>query len=245
MRKPHSLVDEAPLTGASTSIATVFDGPAEVPYPSPPWRLGGRLVASLFLVAADRVPDRALEHVPAGLRPLRLRGRLLVGAAFAQYTPGSVLDYNELLVVLPVRSQRRVALTIPDIWVDSEASRSGGRTLWGIPKELAWFSASQADDVIKFTASDRGRPIASACVVPRFSLNPWWQAFPLTTEQRTAAGAVIARNLIVSKARAASADWSFNPDGRLGYLASGRQLGSIALTEMTVTFGISAETVSA
>ena len=177
-------------------------------------------------------------HVPLGMRPLVVAGRVPIAVAFAEYTPGGVLEYNELLVVLSIRSGPRMALTIPEIWVDSEPSRLGGRALWGIPKELAVFSRRETRTGIELTAFAEGRPIASLRLTPRWKVLPGWQSFTITTRQRTDAGALTARNLVVSHARAASATWSFDPGGPLGYLAGRKQLGSAALTDLTVAFGL-------
>ncbi|MBA8815369.1 acetoacetate decarboxylase [Microbacterium halimionae] len=103
-------------------------------YPPEPWHLGGSLLVSVFRVPAAELP--AIE-IPGGRRPLRLGGEVLVGTAFANYVPGGVLQYNELLVSVPSVFPPRV--TVPQIWVDSEASRAGGRELWGIPKQLETF----------------------------------------------------------------------------------------------------------
>ena len=58
------------------------------------------------------------------------------GAAFVSYEEPGPLTYRELLVARLLDGRhRRVRIT--DIWVDSVASRDGGRVLWAIPKELA------------------------------------------------------------------------------------------------------------
>jgi hypothetical protein len=54
-----------------------------------------------------------------------------------EYGPGGVLQYRELLSAVLVRHRARPRVSITGIWVDSPASRDGGRELWGIPKELA------------------------------------------------------------------------------------------------------------
>ena len=74
--------------------------------------------------------------------------------------PGSDLTYSELLVARRARSTSdgagsiprlsgplRASLEITDIWVDSPASRNGGRELWAIPKELC--------DLERTTTGDR------------------------------------------------------------------------------------------
>ena len=94
---------------------------AAVPdYPPAPWGLQGQGWLSLFRVRS------------AGPRP---DGRYVAG--FVSYEPDSPLTYAELLVAR-VLDRRQVEIT--DIWVDSVASRDGGRALWAIPKELCDFT---------------------------------------------------------------------------------------------------------
>ena len=92
-----------------------------MPFPSPPWSLTAQMWLSVFAVRDTGRPDR-----PAGV----------YGAAFVDYQEDGVLAYHELLVArLHDAARRRVRIT--DIWVDSVASRDGGRALWAIPKQLA------------------------------------------------------------------------------------------------------------
>lgn len=114
-------------------------------YPPEPWALRGQLYGSVLLVPAADVP----VDLPPGCRLVRLAGRAVVGAVWVSYEPGGVLSYRELMTVVLVRHGLRLLPTITHIWVDSEASRDGGRALWGIPKDLArfdfrgtWFSAA-------------------------------------------------------------------------------------------------------
>jgi Acetoacetate decarboxylase (ADC) len=75
--------------------------------------------------------------VPADLRPLAGRRRLIVG--LADYREGT-LRYRELVVGTLVRRGARAGVLALGIWVDSPESMRGGRRLWGIPKELADFA---------------------------------------------------------------------------------------------------------
>ncbi|MFD3326658.1 acetoacetate decarboxylase family protein [Streptomyces sp. NPDC058701] len=130
-------------------------------YPPEPWHLAGQMYLSLW-----SVPSRALPPLPAGLRPLTLAGRALMGGAWVVYENDSVLHYSELLSAVLVRDGRRPRVTITDIWVDSGPSRDGGRELWGIPKEMAEFhmnrdqgfqAAATAGAGVLGRASFRGR----------------------------------------------------------------------------------------
>lgn len=44
-----------------------------------------------------------------------------------------------------VRAKKRFALHVLAIWVDSDASLQGGRTLWGVPKQAAQFLTVESD----------------------------------------------------------------------------------------------------
>jgi len=97
--------------------------------PPPPWRLGGRAWIGLF-----RADGRV--SVPTGLRPLF--GSRWVVIILARYLTGT-LRYDELIVGTPVRRGFRVGVWVADIWVSLERSRHAGRSIWGLPKELAEF----------------------------------------------------------------------------------------------------------
>ncbi len=78
--------------------------------------------------------------LPEGVRPLVVGGRCPLLTFCVDYSPEGTLSYRELLVALAVRRGRRTGCTAVAVWVDSERSRAGGRTLWGIPKELGEFA---------------------------------------------------------------------------------------------------------
>ncbi len=225
-------------TSIQTAVPQPGEASADFAYPPPPWRLGGQLVASLLLVPEHAIPEAALAYVPLGMRPLAVRGRIVVGVAFAEYTPGSVIEYRELLVVLPIWSSRKLALTIPHIWVDSDRSRLGARSLWAIPKEMALFSGQTTAAGGELMAFRDGRHVASVKFRSRVRLLPGWQVFPITTRQRIDDRTVVARNVIVCRAKAMSASWAFNARGPLSYLHDRSQLGSVVLSDLTVAFGI-------
>lgn len=105
-------------------------------YPPSPWSLRGRMHVSVWAVPVADLP--ALPPDLAGaVRVLRLGRRGLVGTAWVDYRPGGDLSYRELLCAVLTRTGWRPRVTITHIWVDSAASRDGGRALWGIPKDLA------------------------------------------------------------------------------------------------------------
>ncbi|HTJ34874.1 MAG TPA: acetoacetate decarboxylase family protein [Dactylosporangium sp.] len=111
-------------------------------YPAEPWSLRGRMYVSVFLLPAADVPELPAELAGA-VKVVRLGRRAVVGAAWVDYRPGGDLSYRELLAAVLVRAGWRPRVTITHIWVDSEASRDGGRALWGIPKDLATFELAE------------------------------------------------------------------------------------------------------
>ena len=57
----------------------------------------------------------------------------------ARYLEGT-LRYDELAFGTAARHGAAVGLFVDRIWVDDPASRSGGRRIWGLPKEMAAFA---------------------------------------------------------------------------------------------------------
>lgn len=107
-------------------------------YPPAPWQLQGYALQTLNLINRDR----ARPFIPAELEIVSiLPGRTLGGVYLSAYQSGSILEYNELIVVPGfVRYGGKVGACISHIYVDSEKSVAGGREIWGLPKEMAEFS---------------------------------------------------------------------------------------------------------
>jgi hypothetical protein len=108
-------------------------------YPAAPWQLRGR-------VALIGVPVRAsaacAAGLPRGARLLRAGAWTLGGLLLADYDETASLRYRELIVFSGLASAGgRAAFVVSHIYVDLEASRAGGRAIWGLPKELARFDA--------------------------------------------------------------------------------------------------------
>jgi len=105
-------------------------------HPPPPWRLRGALTlvpAPVRLAAARRF------RVPGGARLLGA-GWTPGGVLLADYRAGT-LAYRELIVFSGLAlAGGRPGLVVSHIYVDSEASLSGGREIWGLPKEPAEFT---------------------------------------------------------------------------------------------------------
>lgn len=197
-------------------------------YPPEPWRLNGHGCVAVWLVRATELPP-----VPAAVpaRPVTLFGRAVVGTAFVDYRPPG-MAYHEVLAAVLVRRGLRFGVSITHIWVDSEASRAGGRELWGIPKESAGFEWTGG---LTASARDGRGPIASVRArSPRFGV---WLAAVTSTWQ--ALGDDLARTPL----RAAGlvtpvrATWRIDPAGPLAWLLPHRPLVSVAVRRMRMRFG--------
>ncbi|WP_041832505.1 acetoacetate decarboxylase family protein [Actinoplanes sp. N902-109] len=188
-------------------------------YPPAPWYLRGQLYLSVFLV-----PVRDLPALPPGLRAPAVGGRVPVGAAWVDYQPGGTLHYRELLAAVLVRRGLGVHASITHIWVDSPASRAGGRALWAIPKELSTLHIAPpravADGIAGATIGV-GRKLPGRLPAP-LSIA---QAGVTTPVRGTAA------------LRAARITWRIPPDGPLGWLAGRRPVASVTLADFRLRFG--------
>ncbi|VXB20026.1 acetoacetate decarboxylase [Nocardioides sp. AX2bis] len=205
-------------------MSSAPDGP---PYPDAPWHLHGSMWVSLFWL------PRAAEGA-GGVRP-----RGLWGAAWVDYADPSPLTYRELLVARPVRRGAAVRVEITDIWVDSPASRDGGRALWAIPKGLGTFTTPASPTGGTWSAEVGAVPTASTTVAERGRGGP---RVPLrfTTDQPAVPETDGPRVTPVSgsaRVRPLRARWQLGPDGPLSWLAAARPLGSVRLEAFRLRFG--------
>jgi acetoacetate decarboxylase len=127
--------------------------------PPAPWTLCGRSTQALHLidvhVARSYVPE-ALDIVAV------LPGKTLGGIYCATYGRGSVLQYDELLVVPAlVRFGTRRGFWVSHIYVDDVDSMRGGRETWGLPKQLAQFERTTTEDEGTMRVSLDGQPLCS------------------------------------------------------------------------------------
>ncbi|MEV1289092.1 acetoacetate decarboxylase family protein [Micromonospora sp. NPDC049679] len=208
-------------------------------YPPEPWHLRGQLYLSVWLLPRARLPE-----LPPGLaeraRPILIGGRAVVGTAWVRYESGGVLDYRELLSAVLVSVGARPGVSIVDIWVDSEASRAGGRELWGIPKELAAFEfpdpSQRASAVTVAATTTGGVPVAEARLSAGTRLPGRWPfGFPVT---QTLHGRVLGTPVRGSaRLRFGAARWHPNPAGPLRYLAGQRPWLTLSLTDFRLVFG--------
>ena len=194
-------------------------------YPAEPWDLHGHAYVGMWLLPRDRTPA---PHSPA-TKVVTIFGRAIVCAAFFVYEEPSPLTYNEIMTTVLVREGWRLRVSITHIWVDSEASRDGGRALWAIPKDLADF------DVVPHT-SYAAQGIGSLAV-KRVRRLPW----ALPTRFRIAQDRE--GSLLVSPVRgririgSTTGRWSFAADGPIGFLTGAKPLLTLAAKPFHLIFG--------
>lgn len=175
-------------------------------YPAEPWHLYGHAYVGVFWVRR---------------RP--------VVAAFFVYEEPSPLAYHEVMVTRLVRRRLRPYVEITHIWVNSSASRDGGRELWAIPKELADFD-------VRPHASYVAEGIGSVWI-ERARVLPFRLPFGFSTFQ--ALDGLTRRTPVRGSARIgpARARWDFDAHGALRHLAGRRPLLSLAVRDFRLTFG--------
>jgi hypothetical protein len=202
-------------------------------YPPEPWSLRGRMRIAVWLVPVRDLPARPPELAGA-VRLVRVGSRALVGAAWVEYEPGSVLVYRELLAAVLQRAGLAPRVTIVHIWVDSVASRDGGRVLWGIPKDLARFDFAGRT----VSAELDGEPLAAATVRPGVRLPGRWpigfrlvqslHGAPKTSRVRATARLSLGRS-----------QWTVPAGGPLRYVAGRRPVLTVTAADFRMTFGAS------
>jgi hypothetical protein len=207
-------------------------------YPPEPWYLGGSLLVSAFRVPVAALPDELAETLPRHRTPVVLAQHALIGVAFARYTPGGVLAYDELLVAAPTLGRAALRYTIPQIWVDSPVSLQGGRELWGIPKQPASFERAESADAAAVTATTDDGPVARLDARYGRTLLPGMRQLGLPIHQAVGRGATLSHNRVIGRVSALWTRWDFAVHGPLGYLAGRRPLASFALRDASIVFGM-------
>lgn len=202
---------------------------ATMSYPPSPWRLSAHAYVGVFWLRRRDLPR---PHAP-GTRPITVFGRGLVAAAFFVYEEPSPLTYNEVMLTVFVRDGWRPRVSIVRIWVDSEASRDGGRALWSIPKDLADFDAAPHD---RYEARAEGRPFARLSMKrPRTGL-PVRGSFRIA--QGDADGSTVTTPVHVSGRFApCRARWWTSPQGPMGTIAGRRPFLTLAAHRLKLVFG--------
>lgn len=194
-------------------------------YPPEPWHLHGHCLVGVWLLPAGVAPT---PKAP-GTRTIRILGRVLVGAAFFVYTEPSPLTYGEVMSTVLVRDGLVPRVSITHIWVDSPASLAGGRALWAIPKDLATFVMAGPDHYV-------ADGIGSADV-RRVRLLPRRLPVSFTTAQDRSGTLVAAPVSGRARLGVATARWSFDPTGPLGFLSGRPPWLSLVLRPFALRFG--------
>ena len=197
-------------------------------YPPQPWHLTAHAFVGTALVPIDLLPQ-----LPPGCRAITFRGKAIVGVAYFVYEEPSPLTYNEIMATVLVRKGWRLYVHITQIWVDSPASRDGGRALWAIPKDLADF------DVVpdsSYDASFEGAEIGSLTVERSRSLPVALPIGFMIAQERD--GGVL-RTKVRGRGRVGKAKgrWTFNPDGPPGFLAGHEPFLTLSLKKLRIVFG--------
>lgn len=202
-------------------------------YPPSPWSLHGRMHVSVWAVPVADVPPLP-PSLTGTVRVLRVGRRAFVGTAWVDYRPGGDMAYRELLSAVLTRAGWRPRVTITHIWVDSVASRDGGRELWGIPKDLADLTIPASAGAA--SASTAAGPIASATLPGGGGLPPRLPA-GFRVVQALAGRAVTTPVRSTARYGLARVAWSVAPDGPLRFLAGRRPLLSFVAGGFRMRFG--------
>jgi len=198
-------------------------------YPPSPWKLTAHAYVGLYVLPAELLPA---PHSPQ-TKPITFLGRGIVCAAFFVYEEPSPLTYNEIMSTVLVRRGRRPLVSITKIWVDSEASRDGGRELWAIPKDLAVFGARHHSS---YVASEGGTAIGSLDVHGA-RVMPFALPVGVSVAQDRDGELLITRVRARGRFGVARVQWDFNPAGPMSALAGRKPLLTLALKPLRIVFG--------
>lgn len=211
----------------SPTLSVVTDD-MQPTFPPEPWELRGYLHASVFLVPLAEIP----VDIPAGCHALRLGRFGVVGVCWVNYGPGGVMQYRELMSTLLVRHGMRIMPTVTHIWVDSPASRDGGRALWGIPKELATFDFSEDG----LSARDGDGPLAQGTVSRILALPGRWPS-GFRVAQWLGGKAKFSPVRSRASIELSRATFEANPTGPVAFLSGRRPLASFTQRDFAMIFG--------
>lgn len=194
-------------------------------YPPEPWDLHGHAYIGAWLVPRGALPA---PHSPA-TKPVTILGRGIVGAAFFVYEEPSPLTYDEIMATVLVREGWRLRVSITHIWVDSPASRDGGRDLWAIPKELADFHVvPHASYVVRGIGS---------LTLRRVRRLPWQLPASFRIAQDRDGSVLVSPVGGRLRLAVAGAGWSFAADGPLGFLHGRKPFVTLAARPFRLLFG--------
>ncbi|SNR78130.1 Acetoacetate decarboxylase (ADC) [Haloechinothrix alba] len=209
---------------------------AEHSYPPEPWPLRGQAHVSLWRVPAGRLPAAVQRAVPRGATPFRFGGSFLLATAWVSYQRGSVLEYEELMCTVLVRRGGRLFPTISHIWVDSAASRDGGRALWAIPKELASFEVLPGAR-LRAREAGPGEAVLAEAGIDVLATLPLRVPFALGVLQSRSSTPQLSRVRGTARPALSRARWSVEHAGPLGFLSGLRPLGTVSMRDFRMWFG--------
>jgi len=211
-----------------------MDTPAThaIDYPPAPWVLRGQ---AHFHVLAVR--SHSLPQVPAGFTALRIGGFGLVVAGWVDYQGGSILRYGELLAAVAGRWAGGISATVTNIWVDSPASRAGGRELWGYPKEPASFELA-IDPSGTARACDPGGTELARGAFAALATSPWRISVRGGTVQPMNGRLVGVRAIVGSRPALGRGSISAPPGSPLAFVNGARTLLSLGMRDFEFTFGV-------
>lgn len=139
-------------------------------YPPAPWNLKGSAVQTINLLDVER----SRQLIPPELEIISvLPGKTIGGVYLSVYESGSLLQYNELIVVAGLtRYRHQIGAWISHIYVDNETSVAGGREIWQLPKEMAQFTWKDGSITVK-----QGDSLLCHLQYSKdwYSLATWWQ----------------------------------------------------------------------
>jgi hypothetical protein len=201
-------------------------------YPPAPWVLRGQANFSVLAVRSHSLPA-----VPAGFTPLRVGGFGLVVAGWVDYQGGSILRYGELLAAVAGRWAGGISATVTHMWVDSPASRAGGRELWGYPKELASFGLA-IDPSGTARAYDPGGAELARGTFSALITSPWRLSIRGGTVQSLDGRLAAVRSIFRSRPALGRGSLSAPPESPLAFLNDACTLVSLGLKDFEFTFGV-------
>jgi hypothetical protein len=211
---------------------TLVQGIPATAYPPAPWSLRGQ---ANFHVLAVRSGD--LPTVPAGFNPLRIGGFGLVVVGWVDYQGGSILRYGELLAAIAGRWAGGVSATVTQMWVDSPASRAGGRELWGYPKELASFELAIDPSGTARACDPDGAELARG----RFAAlvtSPWRLSIRGGTVQPLDGRLAAVRAIFRSRPALGRGSISAPPGSPLAFVNGAHTLLSLGMRDFEFEFGV-------
>jgi hypothetical protein len=201
-------------------------------YPPAPWVLHGQANFHVLAVRAHSLPP-----VPAGFTPLCLGGFGLVVVGWVDYQGGSILRYGELLAAVAGRWAGGISATVTHMWVDSPASRAGGRELWGYPKELASFELA-IDPSGTARACDTDGAELSRGTFAALITSLWRLSIRGGTVQPLDGRLAAVRARLRSRPALGRGSISAPPESPLAFVNDARTLVRLGLRDFEFTFGV-------